>query len=306
MIILSDFNSIELKLYQQIKYIIYHLVLTNLLQLPHIMDLLTILGETNTKLSADFLTKLQEIFEFQKKSVERTDVSTNSNERLEDDNPVFGTQLSKIITEIHLISKQVYEELMKVFDIVSDTSKLQKIEIENKMEKNMPRNKLKSVDLSASKKLKSPAEEEKIKTERKISEIQNKNKNKNLNIGVQKNIKLNFISENVINKLFDLGFYLTDIICSLSILFQSAIQAEIKIDNFHDKNNDKIKMKNLLSLSSIFFNFDILSSGFYLSEKCGKVIITSLQFLYEEVLYSFVFLLFIFLNYLSEQYKNFF
>ena len=70
MIILSDFNSIELKLYQQIKYIIYHLVLTNLLQLPHIMDLLTILGETNTKLSADFLTKLREIFEFQKKSFE--------------------------------------------------------------------------------------------------------------------------------------------------------------------------------------------------------------------------------------------
>ena len=287
-LILLDFHSIELELYQQIKNIIYHLTLSNLLQLPHIMDLLTILGESNIKLGSDFLIRLQNIFEFKPKLMERTDVSTNLNEKLDDDNPVFGTQLSKIIIEIDLISKQVYEELNNIFHILADTSNLQNIEIENNIEKNMPKNKLKSVDLSPSKKLKSPAEEEKIKTEKKISDLQNKskNKNKNSNIGTEKIIKLNLMSENLINKLLDIGLYLTDVICSISILFQYGVESDIQICNFHDndKNKEK-KYKNLLSLSSIFFNFDILSSGFYLSEKCGKVIISTLQFLYEEVFY---------------------
>ena len=285
-LILSDFHSIELELYIQIKNIIHYLTLSNLLQLPHIMDLLTILGETNIKLGSDFLIRLQNIFEFKPKLMERTDVSTNLNEKLDDDNPVFGTQLSKIIIEIDLISKQVYEELNNIFHILADTSNLQNIEIENNIEKNMPKNKLKSVDLSFSKKLKSPAEEEKMRIEKKISDLQNKNenKNKNSNIGMEKKIKLNLLSENLINKLLDLGFYMTDVICSLSILFQSAVESEIQIYNFHEnKKNKENKCKNLLSLSSIFFNFDILSSGFYLSEKCGKVIISTLQFLYEEV-----------------------
>ena len=119
-LILLDFHSIELELYQQMKNIICHLTLSNLLQLPHIMDLLTILGETNIKLGSDFLIRLQNIFEFKPKLMERTDVSTNLNEKLDDDNPVFGTQLSKIIIEIDLISKQIYEELNNIFHILAE------------------------------------------------------------------------------------------------------------------------------------------------------------------------------------------
>ena len=102
-LILLDFHSIELELYQQMKNIICHLTLSNLLQLPHIMDLLTILGESNMKLGSDFLIRLQNIFEFKPKLMERTDVSTNLNEKLDDDNPVF-ISISLLASQLSFLS----------------------------------------------------------------------------------------------------------------------------------------------------------------------------------------------------------
>ena len=311
--ILSNIDSIELELYRQIKNIIYHLSLSNILQLPHIMDMLTILGDSNTELGSVFLTRFYEILEFQINSLESTYVSTDLNTSLKNNsidtnlnlsnmNPVFGIQLSKITIEVDFISKQVYSELDKIYSfLLDDITDEKKIEIEN--EKSLPKNKLNSVNLSASKNLKNPEIEKKIRTEKRILDLQNKIKTPSNSI--QKNIKFNLISDNIIDKLLDLSFYLLDIIYSFSTLFQTAASARTSIhnddyynhnnnnnnndddnDNNNDNNNDKSNKTisiNLLSLSSVFYNFDFSSSGFYLSKETGKSIILSLQFLYEEV-----------------------
>ena len=318
--------SIEKELLIQIIEIITNLSLFSILQLPHIMDLLSILGETNTKITSQFLQRLFEILELQNKEGTYVSTETSSEKNSENANistvstvstyqstfplnSVFGIQLEKTITEIDKITKQVYSELNKIFKLLTGNEKIDRDKINENNEKSgnnngnngqngnngKSGNNLKIVDLSASKLLKHPNIEEKNRIEKRIENLQNKSKN-NLKEDKDKNkksLQFELISDNIIDKLLDLGLFYMDIVYSLSIFFQTSATTQInmtengnknsnKNENLN-KNDSKIVTKNILSLSILFSNFDFSTAGLFLSENTGKSVILVFQFLYEEV-----------------------
>ena len=145
--------------------------------------------------------------------------------------------------------------------------------------------------------LKHPNIEEKNRIEKRIENLQNKtkislNKEKDKN---KKSIQFELISDNIIDKLLDLGLFYMDIVYSLSIFFQTTATTQINRTENENKNSNKnesshkndngstIISKNILSLSILFSNFDFSTAGLFLSENTGKSVILVFQFLYEEV-----------------------
>jgi hypothetical protein len=259
--------TVETALLSQIVEIIKSLTLQSILKLPHIMDILALLGDNNITLGTELLARLYVILELKidgDSSVASTELSTYNS------NPIFGIQLERIIEEVEIVSKQIHSELSKMLSMLCvDQSEEEKKE--NDVAKN--KSKFKCVDLSASKLLKNPKIEEKLKAERRILELQSKAKN---NSKSQKNLQLGLITEKIIDQYQDLVLYLVDIVYSFSVFFQSAAAA-------HSHNGEKKFAKNVLSLTSIFCNLDNVNAGYFLSEKTGKSIISTFQYIYEEV-----------------------
>jgi hypothetical protein len=281
----------ETELLFQIIEIIKSLTLLSILKLPHIMDILALLGDNNIVLGTELLSRLYILLEMKISDNKNIpDVSTELSTY--NSNPIFGIQLEKIIDEVEIVSKQIYTELSKILSMLcNDQSEEEKKE--NDVAKN--KSKFKCVDLSASKLLKNPKIEEKLKAEKRILELQTKAKN---NSKVQKNLQLNLITEKIIDQYMDLVLYLVDIVYSFSVFFQSAAVAL-------SHNGEKKYAKNVLSLTSIYCNIDTVNAGYFLSEKTGKSIITTFQYIYEEVKIT-VFIIIIFTVFFSFSMYRFF
>ena len=255
---------VETDLLSQVIEVIKSLTLTSIFKLPHIMDILALLGDNNIVLGTELLSRLFNILE-----IKLSDTRIGSND-IFDANPIYGLQLERVIEEVEIVSKQIYGELSKILSILcNDQSEDEKKE--NNLTQN--KNKFKCVDLSASKTMKNPKLEEKFKTEKRILELQSSAKN---NSKSSKNLQLGLISDKIIDQYLDLVLYLVDIVYSFSVFFQSAAAAP-------SHHGEKKLIKNVLSLSSIFCNFDRSNPGFYLSQKSGNSIINTFQYIYEEV-----------------------
>lgn len=257
-------TMVETDLLSQIIDLIKSLTLTSILKLPHIMDILALLGDNNIVLGTQLLSRVFSILE-----IKCLDGETVGNDTM-NTNPIYGGQLERVIEEIEVVSKQIYAELSKILSaLCNDQSE------EEKKENNQPqnKNKFKCVDLSASKTMKNPRQEEKLKTEKRILELQSSAKNNSKN---SNNLQLSLISDKIIDQYLDLVLYLVDIVYSFSVFFQSAAVAP-------SHQGDKKMTKNVLSLSSIFCNFDKSNPGLYLSRKSGNSIINTFQYFYEEV-----------------------
>lgn len=309
----EDFTHILEELFlNEILDVVKGLAQMSILKLPHLMDVLALLGDNNIILSTTLLTKLHEILKIKtiinlninattniqkindgKEGKQNGNTNMNINGNGKDDfNPVFGTQLEKIVAEVEVASRQVYAGLAAILSTLSndnnkDNSK-DKGEEEDKTENNNIKNKikLKSVDLSDAKNSKDRRIEEKLKTEKRILELQSTAKNSN-NLKNQKSLQLFNISDKIIDQYVDLVLYLVDIVYSFSVFLQSAAMGVSNHGN--DNNNDNENgngnnnEKNILSLSCIFCNYNNYSPGYFLSQKTGLSLITTLQYIYEEV-----------------------
>ena len=268
------------------------------------MDVLALLGDNNIILSTALLTKLHEILKM--KTIINLNINTTTNinkindgkkgngniNGKDDFNPVFGTQLDKVVAEVEIASRQVYAGLAAILSTLSNDNNKDndkdKDEEEDKTENNniKNKNKLKSVDLSDAKNSKDRRIEEKLKTEKRILELQSTAKNSN-NLKNQKSLQLFNISDKIIDQYVDLVLYLVDIVYSFSVFLQSAAMGVSNHGN--DDNNDNENgngnnnEKNILSLSCIFCNYNNYSPGYFLSQKTGLSLITTLQYIYEEV-----------------------
>ena len=305
----DDFTHLLEQLFlDEIIEVVKGLAQMSILKLPHLMDILALLGDNNIILSTTLLTKLYEIFKMKTiiklnlnpdlnlnkntttniskindgKEGKRNgiiDINVNGNGDL---NPVFGTQLEKVVAEVEVASRQVYAGLSAILSTLSNDNSKDKGEEENEIENGniKNKNKLKSVDLSDAKNLKDRRIKEKLKTEKRILELQSTAKNSN-NLKNQKSLQLFNITDKVIDQYVDLVLYLVDIVYSFSVFLQSAAMGVTKYGNDNDNDNDD--EKNILSLSCIFCNYNNYSPGYFLSQKTGLSLITTLQYIYEEV-----------------------
>jgi hypothetical protein len=267
---------------------------TSILKLPHVMDILALLGDNNLLLSTALLSKLHELLTV--KTIVDSNNSTGNNimnelkdvngkerkEGMYECNIIFGTQLQRVVEEVEIASKQVHKSLSSILSSLSND----KIDDDNNNDmKN--KNKFKSVDLSESKNLKERNNDEKLKIEKRILDIQSNAKNSN-NMKSQKNVELGNISDKIIDQYVDLVLYLVDIVYSFSVFLQSSVLSVTKNGNGMEGISN-----NILSLSSIFCNNDDNSYGHYLSPNTGVTLISTLQYIYEEVRRRIYLLLFV-------------
>jgi hypothetical protein len=273
---------------KEVVEVVKGLAQTSILKLPHIMDSLALLGDNNIILSTALLTKLHDMLTI--KTIVNSNTNTGNNKIIElkdvngkdrkegtyECNIIFGTQLQRVVEEVQIASKQVYRSLLTILSSLSN----EKLDDDNTKKDNdndtKNKNIFKSVDLSESKNLKERNNDEKLKIEKRILDIQLNAKNSN-NIKNQKNVELGNISDKIIDQYVDLVLYLVDIVYSFSVFLQSSVLSVTNNGNGLDGFN------NILSLSSIFCNNDDNSYGHYLSQNTGVSLISTLQYIYEEV-----------------------
>lgn len=283
---------------KEVVEVVKGLAQTSILKLPHIMDVLALLGDNNLILSTALLTKLHDMLTI--KTIVNSNHNTGNNkinelkdingkerkEGMYECNIIFGTQLQRVVEEVDIASKQVYKNLSSILSSLSN----EKLDDDNnKKDDNNDiknKNKFKSVDLSESKNLKERNNDEKLKIEKRILDIQSNAKNSN-NIKNQKNIELGNISDKIIDQYVDLVLYLVDIVYSFSVFLQSSVLSVTNNGNGIDR------IENILSLSSLFCNNDDNCYGHYLSQNTGVSLISTLQYIYEEVRGKYHLLLFV-------------
>lgn len=273
---------------KEVVEVVKGLAQTSILKLPHIMDILALLGDNNLILSTALLTKVHDVLTI------KTNVNSNNNtgndkinelkdvngkgrnEGMYECNIIFGTQLQRVVEEVEVASKQVYKSLSSILSSLTN----EKTDDDNNKKDNnndiKNKNKFKSVDLSESKNLKERNDDEKLKIEKRILDIQSNAKN-STNLKNQKNVELGNISDKIIDQYVDLVLYLVDIVYSFSVFLQSSVLSDTNNGNGVDG------IHNILSSSSIFCNNDDNSYGHYLSQNTGVSLISTLQYIYEEV-----------------------
>ena len=277
---------------KEVVEVVKRLAQHSILKLPHVMDILALLGDNNLILSTALLTKLHEIITI--KTNANLDNNTGNNEinlvkeingkekkegkeGMYECNIIFGTQLQRVVEEVEIASKQVYKSLSTILTSLTN-EKFNEDKEDNNSNDIKNKNKFKSVDLSDSKNLKERNNDEKLKTEKRILDIQSTAKNNN-NIKNQKNAELGNISDKIIDQYVDLLLYLVDIVYSFSVFLQSAA---LSVTN---NGNGENGINNILSLSSIFCHDDNDDSsyGHYVSLSTGVSLVSTLQYIYEEV-----------------------
>ena len=76
------------------------------------MDILALLGDNNIVLGTELLSRLYTILEIKLTNNQIVNTDTFNT------NPIYGIQLEKVVDEVEVVSKQIYNELSKILSML--------------------------------------------------------------------------------------------------------------------------------------------------------------------------------------------